>query len=58
MQLLLNARIYTLDPGTPTAEAIAFDRDRILAVGSQDEIWLGSTSASGWTWTGGQSCLA
>jgi predicted amidohydrolase YtcJ len=38
MQLLLNARIHTLDPHRPTGEAIAIDQSRVLAVGSQEEI--------------------
>ncbi|HVJ26764.1 MAG TPA: amidohydrolase [Vicinamibacterales bacterium] len=36
--ILTNARIYTLDPSQPWAEAIAIDGARIVAVGSAAEI--------------------
>ena len=36
--LLTNARIYTMDPTSPQAEAIAWQGDRLLAVGSRDDV--------------------
>jgi len=36
--ILTNARILTMDPARPRAEAIALDGERILAVGSRDEV--------------------
>ena len=36
--LLLNGRIYTLDPDRPWAEALAIDGDRIAAVGTTAEM--------------------
>jgi predicted amidohydrolase YtcJ len=36
--ILTNARIYTLDPARPWAEAVAVSGSRILAVGSATEI--------------------
>jgi predicted amidohydrolase YtcJ len=36
--ILLNGRVYTLDPAKPWAEAVAIAGDRILAVGSVDEV--------------------
>ncbi|HEX7976673.1 MAG TPA: amidohydrolase family protein, partial [Anaerolineales bacterium] len=38
MEILYHALIYTLDPQRPTASALAIDRGRILAVGSDYEI--------------------
>jgi len=38
MNLLYNARIYTLDPARPITSAILIDRDRILAVGEKNEL--------------------
>lgn len=38
MQLLYNARIYTLDPQQPQASALAIDQGRILAVGDDDQM--------------------
>jgi predicted amidohydrolase YtcJ len=35
---LVNGRVYTLDPARPWAEALAVRGDRILAVGSTDEV--------------------
>ena len=43
MQLIHNARIYTLNPAQPTASALLIDRGQILAVGG-DEL-LDTTSA-------------
>jgi predicted amidohydrolase YtcJ len=42
--ILTNARIYTVDPNHPRAEALAVIGDRIVAVGSQAEVdqWRGS----------------
>lgn len=36
--LLTNARIYTMDPTNPQAEAIAWQGEQILAVGSRDAV--------------------
>ena len=36
--ILTGARIYTVDPSRPWAEAIAVDAGRITAIGSRDEI--------------------
>jgi predicted amidohydrolase YtcJ len=36
--ILINARIYTLDPSRPSAEAIALRGNRILAVGSTGDL--------------------
>lgn len=36
--LLVNGRIYTLDHGNTVAQAVAIGRDRILAVGSTDDL--------------------
>jgi predicted amidohydrolase YtcJ len=36
--VLLNGRIYTVDPATPWAEAVAIRADRIVAVGTTAEI--------------------
>jgi predicted amidohydrolase YtcJ len=36
--VILNARVHTMDPGKPTAEAVAIYRNRILGVGSNAEI--------------------
>ena len=36
--LLVNGRVYTLDPARPWAEAVAIDGDRIAAVGTTAEI--------------------
>jgi predicted amidohydrolase YtcJ len=38
MKLLHNAHIHTQDPSQPTASAIVIDRERILAVGSVNEL--------------------
>lgn len=38
MLLLTNAHIYTLDPHQPTAQALAIEHGRILAVGTEDFI--------------------
>ena len=35
---VVNARVWTGDPGKPEAEAIAVNGDRIVAVGSNDEV--------------------
>jgi predicted amidohydrolase YtcJ len=42
--ILTNARIYTVEPNQPRAEALAVIGDRIVAVGSQAEVdqWRGS----------------
>jgi len=37
-QVFINARIYSMDPGFPRAEAIALAGNRILALGSNDEL--------------------
>lgn len=36
--ILINAKIVTMDPGNPRAEAIALSGDRILALGTTEEI--------------------
>lgn len=36
--ILKNARIFTVDPGRPWAQALAVQDDRIVAVGNDDEI--------------------
>jgi predicted amidohydrolase YtcJ len=36
--VLVNGRVYTVDPGRPWAEAVAIAGDRILAVGSTAEV--------------------
>src|SRR5688500_3548146 len=36
--IVINARVYTLDPGLPTAEAFAVKGDRFIAVGSTSDI--------------------
>ncbi len=36
--IFFNANVLTMDPGQPTAEAVAVAGDRIVAVGSTDEI--------------------
>src|SRR5438477_1849019 len=36
--LLVNARVWTVNPRQPEAEAVAVWRDRILAVGSSDDL--------------------
>ncbi len=38
MQILFNGRIQTLDPNQPQATALAIEGDRIVAVGSDDEV--------------------
>ena len=38
MNLLFNARIYTLDPAHPIASAILMDRERIVSVGDEAEL--------------------
>ena len=42
--IVTNARIWTVDPALPTAQAVAIIGDRIVAVGSSAEIdaWRGS----------------
>src|SRR5512146_266670 len=44
--ILTNAKIWTVDPERPTAEAVAIIGDRIVAVGSAAEIdrWRGSAT--------------
>lgn len=37
-QVLINARIYSMDPAVPQAEAIALRGNRILALGSNDDM--------------------
>src|SRR5215212_5388888 len=36
--MLTNARVYTMDPARPQAAAVAWQGNRILAVGSADEV--------------------
>ena len=38
MLILFNGRIQTLDPNLPVASALAIEGDRIVAVGSDDEV--------------------
>lgn len=38
MRILHNARIFTLDPQRPVAEALAIEQDRIVAVGNEADI--------------------
>ncbi len=38
MQLLYNAHIYTQDPSQPAASSIVIDRERIIAVGTADDL--------------------
>ncbi len=38
MRILYNGRIQTLNPAQPTASALAVEGDRIIAVGSDDEV--------------------
>ncbi|GAB4455706.1 MAG: amidohydrolase [Anaerolineales bacterium] len=45
MKLLYNARIYTQNPAQPAASAIAIERERIIAVGSADELFNRFTRA-------------
>jgi predicted amidohydrolase YtcJ len=42
--VIVNARVWTVDPAKPEAEAVAVTGDRIVAVGSRSEIdrWRGS----------------
>jgi len=44
--IITNAKVWTVDPGKPTAEAVAVLADRITAVGSNAEIdgWRGPNS--------------
>src|SRR5512135_1085811 len=44
--ILTNAKIWTVDPERPTAEAVAIIGDRIVAVGSAADIdrWRGSAT--------------
>lgn len=44
--ILTNAKVWTVDPERPTAEAVAIIGDRIVAVGSSTEIdqWRGSAT--------------
>lgn len=44
--IITNARVWTVDPERPTAEAVAIIRDRIVAVGSAAEIelWRGGST--------------
>src|SRR5690242_5412485 len=44
--ILTNAKIWTVDPERPTAEAVAIISDRIVAVGSAADIdrWRGSAT--------------
>src|ERR1700730_3114064 len=41
-----NAKIWTVDKASPTAQAVAILRDRIVAVGSNEEIesWRGAST--------------
>jgi predicted amidohydrolase YtcJ len=41
--IITNAKVWTVDPAKPTAEAVAVARDRIVAVGTNDEVnvWHG-----------------
>src|SRR5262245_42863936 len=43
---LVNARVYTLDPSRPWAEALAIGGSRIVAVGSTGEIQKLTTAAT------------
>jgi predicted amidohydrolase YtcJ len=45
MKLLYNARIYTQNPAQPFASAIAIERERIVALGSTDELFNRFTRA-------------
>ena len=36
--ILYNGTIHTMDPAQPQADAIAIDRDRVLAIGSRDDL--------------------
>ncbi|MBV9940154.1 MAG: amidohydrolase, partial [Acidobacteriaceae bacterium] len=36
--LLVNGKIWTVNPGLPEVEAVAITNDRIVAVGSSEEI--------------------
>lgn len=47
MLILYNATVYTLDEERPTASAIAIERDRIIALGNNDEI-LAEFSGQQW----------
>ena len=44
--IITNARVWTVDPDRPTAEAVAIIKDRIVAVGTAAEIdqWRGSAT--------------
>lgn len=44
--IITNARVWTVDPDRPTAEAVAIIRDRIVAVGTAAEMdaWRGSST--------------
>ncbi len=44
--LLVNATIYTVDPGMPIAEAMAFEDGRILSVGSESDLRAAYPSAT------------
>jgi hypothetical protein len=37
--IIVNARVHTMDPSKPAAEAVAIHGNRIVAVGSSREIW-------------------
>jgi len=45
--LLLNGRIYTMDRSLPRAQAVAIEGNRILAVGSNEEV-RGQIKGEGW----------
>ena len=44
--IITNARVWTVDPERPTAEAVAIIKDRIVAVGTAAEMdqWRGSST--------------
>ena len=47
MKLLYNAHIFTQNESQPTASAIVIDRERIVAVGTADELFNRFTRAQG-----------
>src|SRR5512138_2654944 len=44
--IITNARVWTVDPDRPTAEAVAIIKDRIVAVGTAAEMdaWRGTAT--------------
>jgi predicted amidohydrolase YtcJ len=46
MLVIHHAKIYTLDPLNPIASALAIDRDRVIAVGTDDEILSSFTTSN------------